>query len=476
MSAPGLLRAPLGRLRALGLLRAPLGVLRRAARLHPHVVDLSAAAVIFAVTMEISMIGPAAASDQLTAPAVTLAAVSCGVLGARRRYPVTVLVISVFAAEACLAQTRGRGAVMLMFAPLIALYTVADISDRRGARLVGGLAVLALVVMHMLASSASWLKSDNLALAALGGMALAVGVASRNRRSYLAEVERRAQRAERISEQAERAREQEARRRVTEERLRIAHDLHDSVGHHLAIINVQSGVAGFLLNTDPDQVRAALAHVATATRSALEELHATVGLLREPGDSPVPTRPVVGLTGLGELIAAYRRSGLTVEHQVQGTVRQLPPAADLTAYRVIQESLTNVCKHAGSQIARLQLGYQPDALSIVVDDDGRSRPGDHEGRPQAAPASPQAAPAGPQAAPAGPQAAPAGPQAAPAGPQAARAGVQAAPAGSQDVQAGHGIVGMHERVAALGGEFHAGPRPAGGFRVSATLPLTGQPA
>jgi signal transduction histidine kinase len=433
-------------------------VLGRAARLHPHVVDLSAAAVIFAVTMEISMIGPAAASDQLTAPAVALAAVSCGVLGARRRYPVTVLVISVFAAEACLAQTRGRGAVMLVFAPLIALYTVADISDRRGARLVGGLAVLALVVTHMLASPASWLKSDNLALAALGGMALAVGVASRNRRSYLAEVERRAQRAERISEQAERTREQEARRRVTEERLRIAHDLHDSVGHHLALINVQSGVAGFLLDTDPDQVRAALAHVATATRSALEELHATVGLLREPGDSPVPTRPVVGLTGLGELIAAYRRSGLAVDHQIQGTVRPLPPAADLTAYRVIQESLTNVCKHAGSQIARLQLSYQPDALSIVIDDDGLPGSGDHKGRPQAAPA-PQVTPT-PQVTPA--------PQAVPT--------PQAVPAGSQAAQAGHGIVGMRERVAALGGEFHAGPRQAGGFRVSATLPLASQPA
>src|ERR1035438_5943915 len=172
------------------------------------------------------------------------------------------------AAEAYLAQTRRRGATMLMLAPLIALYTVADISDRRRGRLVGGLAILALIASHMLASPVSWLKSDNLALAALGGMALAAGAASRNRRSYLAEVELRAQRAERTREQAERSRDQEARRRVTEERLRIAHDLHDSVGHHLALINVQAGVAGFLLDSEPDQARAALMHVTTADRKS----------------------------------------------------------------------------------------------------------------------------------------------------------------------------------------------------------------
>ena len=411
---------------ALGLPRA-LGLLRRVTRLHPHLADLAAAAVIFAVTLEITMTGPAAASGGVALVAVIFAAVACGVLAARRSYPVLVLVISVAAAEAYLAQTRGRGATMLMLAPLIALYTVADISDRRRGRLVGGLAVLALIASHMLASPVSWLKSDNLALAALGGMALAAGAASRNRRGYLAEVEQRAQRAERTREQAERSRDQEARRRVTEERLRIAHDLHDSVGHHLALINVQAGVAGFLLDTDPDQARAALTHVTTATRSALEEMHATIGLLREPGDTATPTRPIIGLTGLGELIAAYRRSGLTVDHAVQGTVRRLPPAADLTAYRVIQESLTNVCKHAVRQIARIQLSYRADVLSIVIDDDGLPYRGDLVAGPPASPA-------------------------------------------------GHGLVGMRERVAALGGEFHAGPRPAGGFRVSVTLPLAAAPA
>jgi signal transduction histidine kinase len=274
----------------------------------------------------------------------------------------------------------------------------------------------------VLASPASWLKSENLALAALGGMALAAGAASRNRRDYLREVEQRAQRAERTREQAERTREQEARRRVTEERLRIAHDLHDSVGHQLALINVQAGVAEFLLDTDPGQARVALTHVTTATRSALEELHATVGLLREPGDSPAPTGPVVGLTGLAELFAAYRRSGLTVDQRVRGAVRRLPPAADLTAYRVIQESLTNVCKHAACRVARVQLSYHPDVLTIVVDDDGPP------------------------------------------------------PATGPPPEAGHGIAGMRERVAALGGEFQAGPRPAGGFRVTATLPLRSQPA
>ena len=250
--------------------------------------------------------------------------------------------------------------------------------------------------------------AENLALAALGGLAVAAGDASRNRRAYLAEVEERARRAE--SE-----RDREASRRVTEERLRIARDLHDVVGHHLALINVQAGVAAHVLDDQPAQVRQSLTHIRQASRAALDELRDTIGLLRGPDEPAAPTEPTVGISALAQLVASFQRSGLRIHQEIRGVVRPLPPATDLTAYRVIQESLTNVCKHSGEPAARLRLTYTDDALQIVVENDGDAR---------------------------------------------------------SSGGTGHGIVGMRERVAALGGRLEAGPR-RGGFRVAATLPAAG---
>src|SRR5262249_40664135 len=181
-------------------------------------------------------------------------------------------------------------------------------------------------------------------------------------RAYLAEVEERARRAEHD-------REQQTRRRVTEERLRIARDLHDALGHHLALINVQAGVTAYVLDDQPTQVTQALANIRQASRCALEELRDTIGLLREPGEQAAPTEPTIGLAGLDDLVASFRGSGLRVEHDVRGTVRRLAPAADVTAYRVIQESLTNVCKHAAGTRARLCLEYQPTRLRITEDNE-----------------------------------------------------------------------------------------------------------
>jgi signal transduction histidine kinase len=389
-----------------------LGHLRRAARLHPRAADLAIASVVYAATLITTLTGPPRWRGPVSVLGLLAAGVACGALVARRRWPYPVLVVSAAAAEAYLAAHGGHNGTLVLAAPLIALYTVADTTDRRRALVVGGCAVFALGAVHVLIKPASWAGAENIALAALGGLAVAAGDASRNRRAYLAEVEERARRAEH-------ERDLRTRRRITEERLRIARDLHDALGHHLALINVQAGVTAYILDDQSAPVTQALTNIRQASRSALGELRDTIGLLREPGEQVAPVDPTVGLAGLDDLVASFRRCGLRVDLTVDGTVRDLAPSADLTAYRVVQESLTNVCKHAGPADARLLLDYRPTELRVTVDDNGRG------------------------------------------------------PARDAAAGSGHGIVGMRERALAVGGTLLAGPRPGGGFRVRATLPVGG---
>jgi signal transduction histidine kinase len=367
------------------------------------------AAVLLAVILVTTAAGPGATWGRPDGAAVVVAAVACGALVLRHRFPFLVLAVSAIAAEGYLAHFHGHEGSLVLAAPLIALYTVADSGSRRRALTIGALAVFALAGVHALVKPSFWLGAENLALAALGALAVAAGDASRSRRAYTREVEERARRAEQ-------GREQEARRRVTEERLRIARDLHDVLGHQLALINVQAAVADHVLDGQPAQTRQALGHIRRASKAALDELRDTIGLLREPGEPAAPTEPTLGLATLDELVASFRRSGLRVVLDVEGDVRALAPVPDLTAYRVVQESLTNVCKHADGAAVRLRLAYGSSAVRIVVHDDG---------------------------------------------PGAAEGGT------------GHGLVGMRERVAAAGGTLSCGPGDGGGFRVVATLPLAG---
>jgi signal transduction histidine kinase len=393
--------------------------LRGAVRRHAQLADAAIAIAVFAAAMVTAFAGHPAAAAGNRAFAAAAAAVGCGALALRRRHPVAALVVSAVAAEAFLHETSGSSGVLILLAPCVALYTVAELADRRRGLLIGGCAIAALAGMHTLMHMGmlGTLGPQNLALTALGGLAIAAGDSSRNRRAYLAEVERRAERAEL-------EREQDARRRIAEERLRIARDLHDSVGHHLALISVQSDVAGRAVDGDAASAREALGHVKSASRKALEELRDTVGLLRQPGDPVAPTEiPAPGLEALGELLTGLRATGLAIDCQVEGTAVALAPAADRTAYRVIQESLTNVRKHSAGRQARLTLGYDRRELRITVDDLG-----------------------GPTAEPAA------------AEPAAAVSGGQ------------HGIAGMRERVLALGGQFSAGPCPGMAFHVAAALP------
>lgn len=387
------------------------GHLRGVVGRHAQLADMTIAVTVFAATVL-----TAAAGRSLGAVATGAAAVGCGVLMLRRPHPVIALAASAIAAEVFLHDTSGASGVLILLAPCVALYTVADLVERRRGLAIGGGTLAALVGVHLLMhmEMSGPLGAQNLAFAALGGLAIAAGDSSRNRRAYLAEVEQRAT-------LAETEREQEARHRVAQERLRIARDLHDSVGHHLALISVQSDVAGRALDGDLGVAREALIHVKSASRTALTELSDTVGLLRQPGDPVAPTGiPAPGMAALEELLAGLRASGLTIDFQVEGTMPRLQPAVDLTAYRVIQEALTNVCKHSARRDARLTIGYQRDELRITVDDLGGAPP-------------------------------------------------PAAPAGSGQ----HGIAGMRERVLALGGRLTADPRADGGFRVAAVLPYQG---
>ncbi|RST19412.1 two-component sensor histidine kinase [Streptomyces sp. WAC05374] len=327
----------------------------------------------------------------------------------RRRNPLGVLLVT--GAVTLVEHVAEDPPAPVAMSAVVALYTVASRTDRPTTWRVGLLTMTVLTGAAMLCGSAPWYSQENLGVFAWTGMAAAAGDAVRSRRAFVDAIRERAERAERT-------REEEARRRVAEERLRIARDLHDVVAHHIALVNVQAGVAAHVMDKRPDQAKEALAHVREASRSALNELRATVGLLRQSGDPEAPTEPAPGLAVLDELLATFRNAGLPVElaRTDQGTA--LPAAVDLAAYRIVQEALTNVRKHAGpdarAEVSVLRVGR---TLEVTVLDDGVPTP-------------------------------------------------------AQDGGGGHGLLGMRERVTALGGALTAGPRYGGGFRVQAILPVT----
>jgi signal transduction histidine kinase len=282
----------------------------------------------------------------------------------------------------------------------------------------------------------------------------AIGQAVRARRIQRVLLAERARHAAELREQDAR---QRIRERVHEERLRIARELHDAVGHQVALISVQAGAMSYLLGSNPDgtgpdgtgpdgtgpdgtglaKARESLGHIQRASGAALEELRLTVGLLRQPGESE-PTEPAAGLAGLEELIGSFAATGLTVTCEVFGQARPLPEAVDLTAYRLIQESLTNTTKHAAGACASVRLTYRPDVLVLAVEDNGPQARDDGDGPPPRRDDG------------------------------AGHDGAGHDGAGNGEV--GHGLIGMQERAAVVGGWVSAGPHD-GGFLVLAELPL-----
>jgi signal transduction histidine kinase len=241
---------------------------------------------------------------------------------------------------------------------------------------------------------------------ALAGWLLAVAIAAEATRI----------RAERAA--ATRAsRQLDQRRQQSEERLRIARDLHDVIGHNISLINVQASMGLDLMDSQPEQARAALSAIKSASKEALEELRTMLTTLRRD-DDVAPRSPAPGLDRLPELIELTRAAGLTVEVEVTGTARPLPAGAELAAYRIIQESLTNVARHAGRVRVTVRVTYEDGCVHVEIDDDGTARSD-----------------------------------------------------GTATIGTGSGIAGMRERATALGGYLSAGFRPGGGFRVSARLPV-----
>ena len=327
-----------------------------------------------------------------------------------RRFPVTAAAVATIGSIILMAD--GMRYPVTLPAVFVTLYTVA--LTRGQARTV--LTAVPVKVALLVAALIAYPGFTGVVVLLLATLGLAVGKAVRSHRAYVAEVEDRARRAEQ-------AKEDEANRRVGEERLRIARELHDVIGHHVALISVQAGALSCLLAPDQAEARESVTHIQQASADALEDLRLTVGLLRQPGDGEQaeapPVEPLPGLGGLDDLVGSFAGAGLTVTREVTGRPRPLPEAADLTAYRVIQESLTNVRKHAACATASLHLGYTARALRLTIENDG------HEASSTRAP-----------------------------GP------------------AGHGLIGMRERVAAVGGRLSAGPRPGGGYLVLAELPLS----
>jgi signal transduction histidine kinase len=367
--------------------------------------DLARAVAIGAVQVGISYL---AADNQperrhLGLLGVALLAAGPAALVVRRRWPLAVLafVLAVTVAYYVLGYPFGP----VFLALIVAIFTAVTRGPRLGAWLLAGAGVSCWFVLQTLVGWGSPPGALHVGLVA-GWLVVVLTV------SEIARAGR-----QRAVEAAE-ARRREARRRADEERLRIARELHDVVAHNISLINVQAGVALHLIDERPEQARTALAAIKQASNEALGELRSVLDVLRQV-DEASPRAPTAGLAGLDDLVARTVAAGLPVRTEVGGEPRPLPAGVDLAAFRIVQEALTNVARHAGPASATVRVAYGEDDLTVQVDDDGRGTGGATSG-------------------------------------------------------GGNGIPGMRERAAALGGRLRAGPRPGGGYQVLASLPLDGQ--
>jgi signal transduction histidine kinase len=340
---------------------------------------------------------------------VILASMTTLPLAWRRRRPGHVIAAvgiatTLFYAAGYETTTGGMGVV-------VALYSVASLSSRRDSLMSAAITAMALafilavedevsadlLVINYLIFAIAWILGDNV----------------RTRRAYTRNLEERA-------EQLERDQGASSRRAAVEERERIAREMHDIVAHSVSVMVVQAGAARRVLESkaSPDSAKDALRQIEDTGRGALTDMRRMLGILRNPADiadlSPQPS-----ITRLDSLIAQARDAGVQVEHEVLGDPRPLPSAMDLSAYRIVQEALTNTIKHAGPARARVVVRYESDRIEIEIEDNGRGAARDLRN-------------------------------------------------GSRR---GHGLVGMRERAALYGGQVEAGPRPGGGYSVVATIPL-----
>ncbi|MFF7920961.1 sensor histidine kinase [Streptomyces mirabilis] len=389
-------------------------------RRHPTWVDSFWAVVLLGIS-GVSLTNVNGAADQRGSlvAALPIAVVLSAVVALRRLMPEKMLVLAAMVgiAQVVLDVPPAPGD----FAMLVIIYTVAADGARWASRLglIGGLCAATVGQLR-------WPLRDQGPLGAVlivifqtvpFALAWVLGDSIRTRRAYLAQLEERAARLEK-------EREAQAKVAVAAERARIARELHDVVAHNVSVMVVQADGAAYVMDAAPEQAKKALETISGTGRQALAEMRRLLGVLRtgehqESGEYV----PQPDVEQLDDLIEQCRTSGLPVDFKVEGTPRPLPSGVELTAYRIVQEALTNTRKHGGPNAgASVRLVYFDDGLGLLVEDDGKGAP--HELYEE----------------------------------------------GGADGQ-GHGLIGMRERVGMVGGTLDAGPRPGGGFRISALLPL-----
>jgi signal transduction histidine kinase len=374
-------------------------------RLHPTVGDvlLAAALGVAAFTSLDSHQGP-------TGWLYVIAGVGTVSLVARRQFPIPVLAVTVAITTFVAVNYENS---WWPFAALIALYSVAAHCVRKTS--VAAVAVSLVVLGLAIASEIDWQPLGWNDIAQLTGRlaplaaAWVLGDNIRTRRAYVSAVEERAS-------QLERERDSNARRAAAEEQARIAREVHDVVAHNLSVIIVQATAADAVFSSDPADAQRAVRTIGTTARSALDELRRVLGVVRVDEQRSTALSPQPNLARLASLLEQVRAAGLDVELELSGDQRELPAALELSAYRIVQEALTNTLRHAGASHAAVHVRFDPDVLEVEIVDDG------------VVPVSANGA-------------------------------------------SGRGLIGMRERAATFGGSVEAGPGASGGFRVAARIPL-----
>ncbi|HET9171223.1 MAG TPA: sensor histidine kinase [Actinospica sp.] len=347
---------------------------------------------------------------------VLIAAVSAAAVALRRVTPLTALGAAALSSIAALMLGFERDSFLIV---ALVLYIIAASRPPRRSVLLLAAVVATATAVYVLVPTSSTVRPNPpwwqlLGLAAtpvlISSVGWALGLAVYRQRSYVVAV--RTQAAQEVRAQAELA-----ARSAAEERLRIARELHDVVAHAMSVITVQAGVARYIDAEMPERASAALGTIESTGRQALRDMRQLLGVLRAEGEQAASS-PAPALADLDELVAGLRAAGTRVDLRVGGEVRRLPEGLELSAYRIVQEALTNVVKHAATDHARVDLRYRPEELAIEIVDDG-------------------------------------------------------AGARTENPASGHGLVGMRERAALHGGSLQAGPLPLRGYRVAARLPIAG---
>jgi signal transduction histidine kinase len=388
-------------------------------RRHPTGVDVFWAVFLLGLS-GVSMVSGMYDAGREEIVAVPVALGLSTVVALRRKAPEKMLLLAILVGVAQLVFDVRPG--VGNFAMLVITYTVATVGERWASRLalVCSLSAAGLSQLRWEAEpGGSWPQVIFVTVIMTVPFVLAwvLGDSLRTRRAYFDQLEERAARLER-------EREAQSKVAVAAERARIARELHDVVAHNVSVMVVQADGAAYVMDAAPDQARQALETISSTGRQALAEMRRLLGVLRT-GDAPESGEyvPQPNVEQIEDLVAQVRQTGLVVDFKVEGTPRPLPSGVELTAYRVVQEALTNTRKHGGPDAgASVRLVYFDDGLGLLIEDDGRG------------------------------------------------AAHELYEDGGAD-GAGHGMIGMRERVGMVGGTLDAGPRPGGGFRISALLPL-----